>query len=269
MKNTATKILGATTGAALLVSATAAFAEPVNANMASDDRQVAWNHVEGRTSIQEEQTVAVPNPNGLFSFSQTAITPNWKIAQIFQKASNALCNASSELTVNAPDDWTITVTGDVANAYTATLGSFAADDEQTKIMGCSCASNMPGGGAVINAEVTGIPLAVIIEQAKPLAEVNTITLTSEDGYQMSLPYDYVMSRTSLLSYAINRESLINSVGGTNQLWIDSTAAKYFTRNVKEITLSTEENIPAVPGYENASDNQYVNRPNVGITDASF
>ena len=67
---------------------------------------------------------------------------------------------------------------------------------------------------------------------------------------------------------INGEGLSSSVGGTNQLWIDAAAAKYFTRNVVAIELTAQEVAPDTPGTEDAPDDQYVNRPNAGITKAA-
>ncbi len=215
---------------------------------------------EGAQDIQAETQV-----EGTFTWDQATITPNEVIKSVFQKATIALCNAASELTVTEAEDWTITVSGDVQQAYTATLGELADDDENTAIMGCTCVSNGAGGPASINAEVTGVPLATIIAKALPSADANTVTLVSEDGYQTSLPLSYVMSRNAVVTYEINGEDLSASVGGTNQLWIDSTAAKYFTRNIVEVKVTHEEVVPAAPGTEAPADGEYVNRPNAGIT----
>ncbi|MEG0323239.1 MAG: molybdopterin-dependent oxidoreductase [Raoultibacter sp.] len=267
MKHTVTKIVSAAAGVALL-SPSIALATPVPEDAQLQADETTWTQVAGSLTHAAAPLEAVSNVSGSFAYQQGAITSNHAIAQVFQKATNALCSADKELTVTAASDWVLSVTGDVENAYTATLGSLAQDDEQTTLMGCSCAANLPGGNAVINAEVTGIPLATIIERAVPLSGVNTVTLVSEDGYKMSLPLDYVLARKSIVSYAINHEALNASVGGTNQVWIDSTAAKYFTRNVVAIELTAETTAPAVPGTEAAPDNQYTNRPNVGITAAS-
>ena len=83
---------------------------------------------------------------------------------------------------------------------------------------------------------------------------------------MSLPLDYVLARHSVISYEINGETISSSMGGTNQLWIDSAAAKYFTRNIVEIRVTHEDVVPAAPGSEQAVDGEYVNRPNAGIAD---
>lgn len=213
------------------------------------------------TPIVQEQTV-----EGAFSFSQATVTPIEKIRAVFQKAVVALCGADDELTVANAADWSITVGGDVQAGYSATLGELAQDDENTTIMGCACVSNGAGGPAAINAQVTGIPLAGIIKAAQPNADANTVTFVSEDGYNVSLPLDYVLARHSVISYEINGETLSSSMGGTNQLWIDSAAAKYFTRNIVEIRVTHEDVVPAAPGSEQAVDGEYVNRPNVGIAD---
>ena len=265
MKPTVTKVIGTAAGVTLLAPGIALAVPPEAPDAGVPD--VAWTQVEA-SSQTVESTVSVPRVQGEFSYNQTTLTPNSRIAQVFQKAANALCQASCEMTVTAPEDWAISVSGDVENAYTATLGQLAAEDEQTTIMGCACAGNTAGGAAVINAEVTGVPMATIIERAQPKAGVNTVTLVSEDGYRMSLPLDYVMARRALVVSEINGEGLSSSVGGTNQLWIDAAAAKYFTRNVVAIELTAQEVAPDTPGTEDAPDDQYVNRPNAGITKAA-
>lgn len=207
---------------------------------------------------------AVRTVLGQFSFDQATITPNSVIKSVFQKAAAVLCDGATELTVSDAADWEITVSGDVAAGYTATLSDLAADNEHQKIMGCTCVSNTAGGTAAINAEVTGVPLAYLIERALPADDANTVTLVSEDGLRTVLPLDYVMARDALVTYRVNDEALSESVGGTNQLWIDSTAAKHFTRNIVAVEISCEETVPAAPGDETPAEGEYVNRPNVGV-----
>ena len=251
--------------ASMIAVPNAAFAANSQADDVNDASQVqAQMHVVGAswaTPVVQEQSV-----EGAFSFSQSTLTPIEKIRAVFQKAATALCGADDELTVANASDWSITVSGDVGAGYTATLGELAQNDESTSIMGCACISNGAGGPAAINAQVTGIPIAGIIKMAQPAADANVVSFVSEDGYSVSLPLDYVLSRHSVISYQINGEALSSSVGGTNQLWIDSAAAKYFTRNIVEIRVTHEDVLPAEPGAERASEGEYVNRPNVGVTD---
>ena len=242
MKVSTTKVLSAAGAAALLVPGLAIAASP------AADTPATWTTVPASSQAVEGEApangvVRVPNVQGEFSFDQTTVTPNNRMA----------------------DDWSIAVGGDVANPYNATIGEIAQDDGTlSQIMGCSCAANPAGGRAVVNADVSGVSLAALIERARPAANANTVTLTSADGYTMSLPLDYVMQRRAIIASAINGEDLGASVGGTNQVWLDGTAAKYFTRNVVSIEVTAEAVAPAIPGSEDAPEDQYVNRPNVGI-----
>lgn len=256
------KIIGTVTSAALaLGGAGALVAAPF---IAVDD---AWADAAATQPADADgigAAKAVRTVLGQFSFDQATITPNSVIKNIFQKAAAVLCDGATELTVGNADDWEITVSGDVAAGYTATLGDLAADNEHQKIMGCTCASNTAGGTAAINAEVTGVPLAYLIERALPAEDANTVTLVSEDGLRTALPLDYVMARDALVTYRVNDEALSESVGGTNQLWIDSAAAKYFSRNIVAVEITCEDEVPVAPGDELPAEGEYVNRPNVGV-----
>lgn len=269
MRIATTKVVGATAALTMLVPG---FAMAATADAAPGD--VTWTTVPASAATADRAAadgaaVAVPNVQGQFSFEQSTVTPNWQIAEVFQKGAATFCGSETELTVTAPEDWTISVSGDVANPYTATLGEITADEgPQMTLMGCSCAANPAGGRAIINAEVTGVPLAEIIYRAQPASDVNTVTLISDDGYRMQLPLDYILARRALMAGSINGEGLGASVGGTTQVWIDATAAKYFSRNVVAIELTAQDEAPAVPGSEDAPDTEYVNRPNVGITAAN-
>ena len=63
---------------------------------------------------------------------------------------------------------------------------------------------------------------------------------------------------------VNGEDLSASVGGNNQLWMTSTPASYFVRDVVEVLITAEEEAPATPG----AGFDYPNSPNVGITGSS-
>ena len=102
---------------------------------------------------------------GQFSYTQDALTPNSTISSVFMKAAAAFC-ASLPAGVYAQSDAAITVGGDVPNAFSATVDEMASKDGAVKlIMGCTCASNGAGGGAVANADIEGVSLASIFAQA--------------------------------------------------------------------------------------------------------
>ena len=205
---------------------------------------------------------------GTFAYDQTTVSPIADIAKM-QGASSTLCGAKDVAsTMDAASlSWTITVSGDVENEFCATVDELVGEDSVNQLMTCSCGGNPAGGRAIVTAEVTGVSLAEIIYKAQPADDVNTVTLVSDDGYRMSIPLDYVLARRALMVSAVNGADLSDSMGGTNQIWMDATAAKYFSRNVVAVELTCEAQPPAAPGTEDAPDTEYVNRPNAGITAA--
>ncbi len=49
----------------------------------------------------------------------------------------------------------------------------------------------------------------------------------------------------------------------NQLWLGSSSARYFARNIVSITLEARQTPPPAPGTPEAGDT-YANLPNVGV-----
>lgn len=219
------------------------------------------------------QRVMVAHPAGTFSCTQDVVTPTDQIARTLGGADKVLCGATqvtSTVSATPAEDalsWSVTVEGDgVANPYAATLSEMAEEGSYQTVMGCTCLGNPADGRATANAAVEGVELRSILERAAVLPEANTVTFVSRDGSSTSLPLSYVTQRTSLLVFAVNGAPLQDSVGGTNQLWLGATAARYFTRDVVSIRVTCEANPPAAPGSAQAGD-AYANRPNVGVLTA--
>lgn len=112
--------------------------------------------------LADEATAAASKVNveGSFSFSQDAVTSTSDISSVFAKAAATLCQSMpeygaaclcDELIVNSP-----------AGALSATVSELA-DEEgaQSYVMGCACASNIAGGGAIANAEVSGVSIEAL------------------------------------------------------------------------------------------------------------
>ena len=150
-----------------------------------------------------------------------------------------------------------------------TEGRLHVDDEmmdeatETLVLGCSCAGNPADGAASVNAEVTGIALGTLLAAAEPSADANTIVFTSADGYEVALPLYYVEQRYCPIVFDVNGSPLIESVGGANQLWLGSTSARYFARDIVKIELEERETPPPAPGAGDVGD-AYANLPNVGV-----
>ena len=210
--------------------------------------------------------VRMDKVGGEFSFTQSKVTSTDDIIRNLGEASAYLCGANpmGDEKAVAIEDWSIAVQGDVENAYTATFGELSEKEElQNVVMGCSCAGNPSDGRAVANAEVTGISALKIIELAQPSADVNTVVFASSDGYEVALPLDYLRMRYCPLVFDVNGSPIADVRGGVNQLWLGSTAASYFARDIVSITLEERETPPANPHSDEARA-AYQSLPNVGV-----
>ncbi len=92
---------------------------------------------------------------------------------------------------------------------------------------------------------------------------NTVVFGSADGYEVALPLDYVFNRYAPIVFDVNGAPLAESMGGVNQLWLGSTSARYFARDIVSITLESRQTPPPKPGSAEAED-AYANLPNVGV-----
>lgn len=265
MKN-ASKVLTAGVGSALLMAGASQAVAAVD-TAPVDSLPVAQ-------AVQtSSQTVAAPQVRqgevrGTFAFTQTEVSSNAWMAQHIAGASHYLCGsgvvASGEAAAVDPASWVLEVTGAVANPYEATIGELAATTEvQTALMGCSCGANPADGLAVANALVEGIPMTLLLQMAQPDDDANTLVFVSADGYEVALPYDYVTNRYCPLVFSVNGSDLIESVGGTNQLWLGSTPGNYFARDIVEVRVEVRDTPPVDPTSDEARP-ELANLPNVGV-----
>lgn len=198
------------------------------------------------------------------SWDQSTITPNAIIREVFRSATNALCNATTDFAMDNPLQWKLSVSGDVDNAFTATIDELAQEHSVQQTMTCSCGGNPSDGKAIITADVKGVPANYLVGRAGVKSDANTITFVSSDGTQVSMPLAYVIGHHGVISYEINDEDLSASVGGNNQLWLAGAPANYFVRDIVEIRITHQEVVPANPG----EGKEHPNSPNVGILGVS-
>lgn len=159
MKQTVTKLVGAAAATAL-VAPGIALAATAPVAVTPDDANAAWTRVEASGSHAGEGAVSVAQVSGVFACTQDALSPTAAISGVFMKAANVLCQSMAQATVVAGDSGAYVVSHDGASvSVTAEQG-----DQQTQIMGCACATNAPGGAAVMNAQVTGTTVANLLAQ---------------------------------------------------------------------------------------------------------
>ena len=248
-------------GSLLLAGATP-FVDAASAYAAPDAAQPEVLVVE--SALESADVMAADANQGRVSWDQATITPNSVIKAVFAKAVAVLCGSHSALVVDNPLQWKLSVSGDVENAFTATVDELAQDQSVINTMTCTCGGNPADGRAIITAEVTGIPVNYLAGRAGATSECNTITFVASDGTEVAMPLAYVIGRHGVISYEVNGEDLSASVGGSNQLWLEGTAAKYFVRDIVEVRITAEDEAPAAPG----EGKQYPNSPNVGMTASS-
>lgn len=247
-------------GSALLLGSMGASA----ALAMADEQVVPIAGIEEAQQVTEGTRQAADKVLGTFTFTQTGVDSLDKIAKMARQTAY-LCQSVPSAGQADASQWTITVSGDVENAFTATKEELEAEGRHHATMGCSCGGNPAGGTASVNAEVAGIPVQTILEMARPDAEANTIVFTSADGYETALPLFYVRHHYSLIVWEVNGQPIADSMGGVNQLWLGSTPAFAYVRDVTSVTFETRQTPPPTPGLESRAEG---NLPNVSVTEGT-
>lgn len=200
---------------------------------------------------------------GVFSYTQAEVTPVDTIARVMGDAPAYLCGAEATGELGTVDVRRISVGGDVEHPYVVVLDDVADDEMVHTVLGCSCAGNPADGRVSVNAEVAGVTVRSLFERAGATEDVNTVVFFSTDGYEVALPLNYVLQRYSLVVSSVNGKPVNNAMGGSNQLWLGSTSARYFARDIASVSFEARQTPPPVPGGKDAGDS-YANVPNVSL-----
>lgn len=260
---------GALTMAAVPLAGTALASEAVPDGQSGTNVPAADASAESHVARALGARQVIQHVQGVFAWNQDAITDNATLAKDLYQSPAYLCGAQGDVDASlaaeagkpAAIDF-IEVTGDVENAFTASVADFKQKAPMRKIMGCTCFGNPADGRASANADVAGFRLSALVEEASPIEGANTITFTSRDGYQVALPLQYVLQRYSLIVTTVNGEAAADAVGCANQLWLGGTSARSFARDVVSISITRETEPPAAPGSGTGA------APNVGIMEGA-
>lgn len=213
--------------------------------------------------VEEMRHILLDNVEGVFSWDQGVNVDNETLARTLYEGSRYLCEGQGVEGAGAVDEngtvTQIAVKGAVAHAFMADVAEYNEKAPIKRVLGCTCKGNPADGRASANAEVAGFMLRALVEDAAPVEGVNAITFTSADGYAVTLPYNYVMQRFSIIVSQVNGEDAAEAIGCSNQLWLGSIAARAFVRDVVSIEFSVLDEEPAVP-----STPKNVNQPNIGV-----
>lgn len=259
--NDTTKKIAGTAGSLVLLSSMG-----MGAAMAYADEAPVPETPASESAIASAVADVVSSPvvAGEFAYTQDGVSTLDQIARAVGAASYLCGGAGAELTDVAAEDWTIAVKGAVERPYMTTVADIQNDPAvQKMLLGCSCAGNPADGNASVAAQVTGVSVKLMLDRAGIEEGSNTLVFTSADGYEVALPLRYVTQRYCPIVFDVNGSPIADSVGGTNQLWLGSTSARYFARDIVSITVEARDEAPAAPGAPEAGDT-YANLPNIGV-----
>ena len=255
MKKTTAKIATGVTGAVMLLSGCAAQvapaqepaaqpAEPVVAEAAAQEihaeYEVKGYNVQADT-IEKVEYKKQANVQGSFIFNQDVVSPTDDVFSIFGTAVTAVCASPAFATENSDgfETYYFNVSGNIKKQYSIKLSDVAEEESESAVLKCSCATS----SALANAQVLGVPLSAVIRMDELEDGVNTITVRGADGYGLDMPLQYALEKKALIVYKINGED----VPSGTQLWMPSTVARYFTRNIASIELTARDEVPEVEG----------------------
>ncbi len=158
MKTQTIKTAGALLSAAALISGGAvSVAAAAPAAPAQQDTQATVELVDVASATVEERAV-----EGTFGYSQDVVSSTEQISCIFCKAAATLCAGLPQYSAQLVGSHVV-VSGDNGVSFEASVADMAADEDATSyVMACACATNAAGGGAVANADVSGVSLASIL-----------------------------------------------------------------------------------------------------------
>lgn len=160
---TSAKTIGAAASSLILLSSAALAAAPAVMDITADASPAAVTEQTSETAVAE--TAGIQQVEGQFSYDQGVVTSNATISSVFAKAAATLCQATADgYGVYTAQAIKVSVAG--LPTMEATVAEMAEDEgAESYMLGCSCASNAPGGGAIANAEVSGVSLASLMAMA--------------------------------------------------------------------------------------------------------
>ena len=222
MKNTVRSILSGVTGVAMM------------AGGAVDAVAVEQNVTVSIDEAAEVSYRKVANVQGDFSFNQNTLTPADDVFNLFGTAVTGLCAKPDFALTSADKDYYVNVGGKISYAGTRNLRQLS---KQRRTMLCACAT----GPATAQSTIVGVPVSEVLPLSGIEADANTLVVKSADGYAAKLPLKMVLEKEAMLAYQVGDKEIPTGV----QLWMPETVAKYFVRNVVELEVTQEAQVPTL------------------------
>ena len=184
-----------TVGAAAVV---AAIAGQLLANAAG-----AVRSARERLGLPTAAQPAAPPPVGA-DLGLPELTPYVTANEDFYRIDTAL-----QVPVIDPANWTLRITGKVANPLEIDYATLAAKPLVEHLVTLTCVSNEVGGPLAGNALWLGYPIRELLAEASPDPGADMVLSTSDDGWTAGTPLDVLTDpdRQALLAIGMNGEPL--------------------------------------------------------------
>lgn len=214
----------------------------------------ALEDLEGEFSYTQEKTIPAES---IFDF-------DWEYWDLDYVRKDNTAN-STPLNEKMFEDWTITVSGAVEQEVSYKLTDLIEQvPSVTMPMVMQCTYNPTGGPLIAQAQVTGIPLQWLLDQAGLTDDAVSLYGCSPDGNMNSVYLSTIADQQVLLVYEIDGEKLSWKDGYPVQLWVGGAGAPIFTKELSEIIINAaDEEIIDYEGWVK-SEGGYYNKPNIGI-----
>ncbi len=198
--------------------------------------EVKYNVYKGYTDVKADE--AKPS----ISYDQTTMTPpeNRFFKTVKDEPSEWLTD-DTKVDKSIYENWVISIDGDCENPVSMTLPELEKQFGTVKqVMKMDCTINGVGQATIMQSEVEGIPVAKIIEYAKPKAGANTLSPIGSDGYdyaQMSL--QWLIDNEAVIVTKMDGEMLPPSQGYPCMIWVNKTSGGNFTKRISNLTFMTK------------------------------
>lgn len=148
-------------GAVLSVAMLASMGAAGVANAAPVVADSAIQAESAAQAVGAQKEAAAKQVEGTFSYDQAVTTSNASITDVFSKAAAVMCHSMPEYTVaNAK---AIRVGGPAGQSFSATIDQMGGQQNDGSIViACACSTNGAGGGAIANAQASGVMLETIM-----------------------------------------------------------------------------------------------------------
>ncbi len=183
---------------------------------------------------------AEPPPPGA-DLGVAELTPYVTSNEDFYRIDTAL-----QVPVIDPANWTLRITGKVANPIEIDYATLAAKPLVEHLVTLTCVSNEVGGRLAGNALWLGYPIRELLAEARPDPDADMVLSTSDDGWTAGTPLDVLTDpdRQALLAIGMNGEPLPIEHGFPVRMVVPGlygyVSATKWVRELKVTTFAEDE-----------------------------